>query len=141
MLPDLRKDCRISNYDEPEDRFRRPTIADDMGVTGLIRRIAAGIDRFTDYVRGNPTAGFITLAVVIALAALVTIAVQSSTSGPSEAEIEAACWAERQAIAAEMQVWAAMDDGTVKEKAGSYPSVHEVRAARIKALEVTMPFC
>jgi hypothetical protein len=90
-----------------------------MGVTGLIRGIAAGIKRFTDYVRGNPTAGFITLAVVIALAALVTMAVQTSTSGPSEAEIEAACWAERQALVAEIAAVPEMGSSALKAAYGT----------------------
>ena len=90
---------------------RKPSFADDIGFTLLIRRIAAAFGRLTDYFRGNAKAGFITLAVVIALAALVTMAVAVSTDGPSEPDPQSACWAKRQTIIDEMEV---VDSATVE---------------------------
>ena len=82
--------------------------------------------------------GLATIAVVIALAALLAMVVMGRAANSTRA-----CWAERQAIAAEMQVWATMDDDTVLQKLNvAYSqSASPLRAKQIRTLEKTMPDC
>ena len=73
--------------------------------------------------------------------AVAVLLVASLTAGCGRSE--ANCWAERQAIAAEMQVWATMDDDTVLQKLNvAYSqSASPLRAKQIRTLEKTMPDC
>ena len=75
--------------------------------------------------------------------AVAVLLVASLTAGCGRSE--ANCWAERQTIAAEAQVWAAMDDATVvkKLKLGdhSFWQASAYRAREIARLEASMPDC
>ncbi len=78
----------------------------------------------------------------VAVAALLVASLTAgcSSGGSSGAEIEAACWAQREAIAAEMLVWAAMDDTTASIRGNGLGGSH-VKSYNIEKLEDSMPDC
>ena len=77
-------------------------------------------------------------AVAALLVASLTAGCGSSGESSSEAEIEAACWAKRESIAAEMLVWAAMDKGTASALTGGLSGA---KSYQIDRLRDSMPDC
>ena len=80
----------------------------------------------------------------VAVAVLLVASLTAGCGAPAEEsaeEKEAACWAKRHAIIAEMQVWVSMDNATVFKTLKVNSRAESHRAKKIAQLEATLPDC